>query len=145
MFFKYIDAADIWRAFFALRFELKAFEQKIQKLEHRLSLYTDTEYRRELLIVEKASALFKQGIPSHLALQMVARDLSICLSTVEYVWGLNNQKFKWFKEHAVAYLVQQMHKNGVDERIIRHILEINSHCKFLTYMKKDPETCLHYI
>ena len=140
MFFKYVDAADIRRAFFALRFELKDFEQKIQKLEHRLSLYTNTEYRQELLIVEKASALFKQGIPSHLT-----RDLSICLSTVEYVWGLNNQKFKWFKEHAVAYLVQQMHKNGVDERIIRHILEINSHRKFLTYMKKDSETCLHYI
>lgn len=121
--------------FFALRFELKDFEQKIQKLEHRLSLYTNTEYQQELLIVEKASALFKQGIPSHLA-----RDLSICLSTVEYVWGLNNQKFKWFKEHAVAYLVQQMHKNGVDER-----MEINSHRKFLTYMKKDSETCLHYI
>lgn len=127
-------------ALFALRFELKDFEQKIQKLEHRLSLYTDTEYRQELLIVEKASALFKQGIPGHLA-----RDLSICLSTVEYVWSLNNQKFKWFKEHTIAYLVQQMHKNGVDERIIRHILEINSHRKFLTYVKKDPETCLHYI
>lgn len=140
MFFKYIDAADIRRALFALRFELNDFEQKIQKLEHRLSLYTDTEYRQELLIVEKASALFKQGIPSHLA-----RDLSICLSTVEYVWSLNNQKFKWFKEHAIAYLVQQMHKNCVDERIIRHILEINSHRKFLTYMKKDSETCLHYI
>lgn len=138
MFSKYVDATDIRRALFALRFELNDFEQKIQKLEHRL--YTDTEYRQELLIIEKASALFKQGIPSHLA-----RDLSICLSTVEYVWGLNNQKFKWFKEHAVAYLVQQMHKNGVDERIIRHILEINSHRKFLTYMKKDPETCLHYI
>ena len=140
MFLKYVDAADIRRSLFALRFELKDFEQKLQKLEHRLSLYTNTEYRQELLIVEKASALFKQGIPGHLA-----RDLSICLSTVEYVWGLNNQKFKWFKEHAVAYLVQQMHKNGVDERIIRHILEINSHRKFLTYVKKDPETCLHYI
>lgn len=99
MFFKYVDATDIRRALFALRFELKDFEQKIQKLEHRLSLYTNTEYRQELLIVEKASALFKQGIPSHLA-----RDLSICLSTVEYVWGLNNRKFKWFKEHAIAYL-----------------------------------------
>ena len=145
MFFKYIDAADIRRSLFALRFELKDFEQKLQKLENRLSLYTDTEYRQELIIVEKASALFKQGIPSHLALQMVARELGICLSTVEYVWGLNNQKFKWFKEHAIAYLVQQMHKNGVDERIIRHILEISTHRKFLAYMKKDPETCLHYI
>ena len=104
MFFKYIDAADIRRSLFALRFELKDFEQKLQKLESRLSLYTDTEYRQELIIVEKASALFKQGIPSHLALQMVARKLGICLSTVEYVWGLNNQKFKWLKEHAIAYL-----------------------------------------
>ena len=74
----------------------------------------------------------------------MARDLSICLSTVEYVWSLNNQKFKWFKEHAIAYLVQQMHKNGVNERIIRHILEISTHRKFVAYMKKDPETCLHY-
>ena len=71
MFFKYVDAADIRWALFALRFELK----------------------------DKASALFKQGIPSHLAC-----DLSICLSTVEYVWGLNNRKFKWFKEHTIAYL-----------------------------------------
>lgn len=56
MFFKYIDAADIRRSLFALRFELKDFEQKLQKLESRLSLYTDTEYRQELIIVEKASA-----------------------------------------------------------------------------------------
>jgi len=106
MFFKYIDAADIRRSLFALRFELKDFEQKLQKLESRLELYTDTEYRQELVIVEKASALFKQGIPSHLALQMVARELGICLSTVAYVWDLNNQKFKWLKEHVSAYLVQ---------------------------------------
>ena len=33
MFFKYIDAADIRRSLFALRFELKDFEQKLQKLE----------------------------------------------------------------------------------------------------------------
>ena len=31
MFFKYIDAADIRRALFALRFELKDFEQKNSK------------------------------------------------------------------------------------------------------------------
>lgn len=108
MFFKYVDAADIRRALFALRFELKDFEQKIQKLEHRLSLYTNTEYRQELLIVEKSLCPVQTRHPQSFALQMVARDLSICLSTVEYVWGLNNRKFKWFIKNTPSLICDML-------------------------------------
>lgn len=89
MFFKYIDAETVSKALDDIRSEFQehfqAANSKIKDLQHSLDLYEFKNADRQLLITEKVEALFKQGRPSSLAMQKVARETGLCISTVQFI------------------------------------------------------------
>ena len=102
MFFKYIDAETVSKALDDIRFEFfehfQAANSKIKDLQHKLDLYEFKNADRQLVITEKVEALFKQGLPSSLAMQKVARETGLCLSTVQFSSGeLQTGNIKRFK------------------------------------------------
>ena len=89
MFLKYIDDATVSKSLHVIRSEFQehfqAANSKIKLLQHSLDLYEFENADRQLLITEKVEALFKQGRPSSLAMQKVARETGLCISTVQFI------------------------------------------------------------
>ncbi len=134
MFFKYIDAETVSKALDDIRSEFQehfqAANSKIKDLQHSLDLYEFKNADRQLLITEKVEALFKQGLPSSLAMQKVARETGLCLSTVQFIWKTSDRQFKAFQEYAGAYLYQELLRQGLIKNQIKLLIKL-SRKKFL--------------
>ncbi len=145
MFFKYIDAETVSKALDDIRFEFQehfqAANSKIKDLQHSLELYEFKNADRQLVITEKVEALFKQGLPSSLAMQKVARETGLCLSTVQFIWGTSNRQYKAFQEYARAYLYQELLKQGLTKNQIKLLIKLPRK----KLLNKDLKECIAYL
>ena len=145
MFFKYIDAETVSKALDDIRFEFfehfQAANSKIKDLQHKLDLYEFKNADRQLVVTEKVEALFKQGLPSSLAMQKVARETGLCLSTVQFIWKTSDRQFKAFQEYARAYLYQEFLKQGLTKNQIKLLIKLPRK-KLLNMEQKE---CIAYL
>ncbi|MBR4127642.1 MAG: hypothetical protein IKR09_08715 [Alphaproteobacteria bacterium] len=145
MFFKYIDAETVSKALDNIRFEFfehfQAANSKIKDLQHKLDLYEFKNADRQLVVTEKVEALFKQGLPSSLAMQKVARETGLCLSTVQFIWKTSDRQFKAFQEYARAYLYQEFLKQGLTKNQIKLLIKLPRK-KLLNMEQKE---CIAYL
>lgn len=130
MFFKHIDDKAFSKTLDDIRFELQEHSQvansKIKDLQHSLDLYEFENANRQLVITEKVEALFKQGLPSSLAMQKVARETGLCLSTVQFIWKTSDRQFKALQEYVRAYIYQELLKQELTKTQIINFTEKSS-------------------
>ncbi len=145
MFFKYIDAKAVSKALDDIRSEFQehfqAANSKIKLLQHSLDLYEFENANRQLLITEKVEALFKQGLPSSLAMQKVARETGLCLSTVQFIWKTSDRQFKAFQEYARAYLYQELLRQGLTKNQIKLLIKLPRK----KLLNKELKECIAYL
>lgn len=145
MFFKYIDAETVSKALDDIRLEFQghfqAANSKIKALQHQLELYEFQNADRQLVITEKVEALFKQGLPSPLAIQKVARETGSCLSTVEFIWKTSDRQFKAFQEYARTYLYQELLRQGLTKNQIKLLIKLPRK----KLLNKDLKECIAYL